>query len=44
MYVCKIGGEFVMNKPKLIFVVRWDKDKKKTWSGTTYALFEELNK
>ena len=33
-----------MNKPKLIFVVRWDKDKKKTWSGTTYALFEELNK
>lgn len=33
-----------MNKPKLIFAARWDRIKERTWSGTTFALFSELEK
>ena len=29
---------------KLLFVAEWYKDKKKTWSGTTYNLYESLGK
>lgn len=28
----------------MIFVANWDKNKKKTWSGTTYSLKESLEK
>ena len=29
---------------KLLFVCKWDKDKKRTWSGTPYSLRESLKK
>ena len=31
-------------KPELIFACRWNKEIEKTWSGTAYAVYEELGK
>ena len=31
------------NKPHLVFACRWNKEIEKTWSGSAYAVFQQLN-